>query len=212
VVWSSLRIGLTLIGGPAPEALSALLAETAADYFSAEAGVRLVRSDVVDAGVVKLVVIPVKVSFEVGHGLAIVQKLAGIFRGALDGGKGRLDDRIVVGGSRVGEQLRHVVILAELADRRGFHLATAVIEQFGPLVFRQVQDVSPLQTAFEEQPGLRNGLRPTNPPMQRLAGILIGQQVEVKIHSLFQRQQVLAATPICESMLPDPIAASWLRR
>ena len=47
---------VTLIGGSAPEALSELLAETAGDYFPAEAGVRLVRGDVIDAGVVVLVV------------------------------------------------------------------------------------------------------------------------------------------------------------
>src|ERR1017187_8062364 len=103
--------------GPAAVALSALLAETAGDYLSAEAGVRLVRGDVVDAGVVVMVVIPVKVSFEVGHGLAVVQKLAGIFRGSLDAGKRGLDKRVVIGRARAGEQLRHVVILAELADR-----------------------------------------------------------------------------------------------
>jgi hypothetical protein len=60
MVWSLLRIDLTLIGGPAPEALSELLAETAGDYFCAKAGVRLVRGDVVDAGVVVLVVVPVR--------------------------------------------------------------------------------------------------------------------------------------------------------
>ena len=74
---------LTLIGGPAPEALSELLAETAGDYFPAEAGVRLVRGDVVDAGVVVLVIVPVKVLIKVVHGLAVVQKLAWVFRGAL---------------------------------------------------------------------------------------------------------------------------------
>ena len=79
-----LRMGLTLIGGPAPEALSELLAETAGDYFFAKAGVGLVRGDIVDAGVVVLVVVPVKVLFEVGHGLAVIQKIAGIFRGSLD--------------------------------------------------------------------------------------------------------------------------------
>jgi hypothetical protein len=57
VVLSLLTIGLTLIGGSAPEALSELLAETAGDYFFAKAGVRLVRGDVVDAGVVVLVVV-----------------------------------------------------------------------------------------------------------------------------------------------------------
>ena len=46
-----------LIGESTPEALSALLAEAVGDDRSAEAGVRLVRGDVVDAGVVVLVVI-----------------------------------------------------------------------------------------------------------------------------------------------------------
>ena len=50
--------GLLLIGEPAAAALSALLSESASDYFSTQAGVGLVRSDVVDAGVVVLVVIP----------------------------------------------------------------------------------------------------------------------------------------------------------
>ena len=161
MVLSLLRIDLTLIGSPAPEALGALVAETAGDYFPAEAGVRLVRGDVVDAGVVVLVVVPVKVSFEVGH----VQELAGIFRGAFGRGKRGFDEGIVVGSSRAGEQLRHVVILAELADRLGFHLAAAVVDQLGPLVFGQVQDVLPFQTAFEEQPGLGGGLRPFDPPV-----------------------------------------------
>ena len=92
-----LRVDLTLIGGPAPEALSALLAETAGDYFSAEAGMRLLRGDVIDAGVVVLVVVPVKVLLEVGDGLAIVQKKARVLRCALGGGKSGLDERIVVG-------------------------------------------------------------------------------------------------------------------
>src|ERR1700683_2818600 len=166
-------MGLTLIGGPAPEALSELLAETAGDYFSAKAGVRLLRSDVVDAGVVVLVIVPVKVLVEVGVGLAIVQKLAGIFRSSLGGREGGLDERIVVGRPGARKQLRHVVILAELADRLGFHLAAAVVEQLGPLVFREVQDVFPLQTAFEKQAGLRGGLRPTDPPKEGLAGKLI---------------------------------------
>ena len=57
MVWSWLGMDLLLIGGSAPEALSALLSEAALDYFCAEAGVRLVRGYVVDAGVVVLVVL-----------------------------------------------------------------------------------------------------------------------------------------------------------
>ena len=85
MVGSLLTRGLLLIGGSAPEALSALFSEAAFDYFPAEAGVRLLRGDVVNAGVVVLVIIPVKVSFEVSNGLAVVQKLARIFRSPFDG-------------------------------------------------------------------------------------------------------------------------------
>ena len=79
MVLSFLTRGL-LIGESAPEALSALLAESASDYFPPQAGVSLVRSDVVDAGVVVPVVIPVEVSCEVGAGFAVVQEVAGISR------------------------------------------------------------------------------------------------------------------------------------
>ena len=89
-----------LIGEPAPEALSALLAETAGDDGCAEAGMSLDRRDVIDARVVVLAVIPVKVFCEVSDGLAVVQELARVVRRALDGGEGRLDEGIVVGRAR----------------------------------------------------------------------------------------------------------------
>ena len=60
VVLSFLTRGLLLIGEPAPEALSALLGESASDYFPTQAGMRLVWGDVIDAGVVVPVVIPSK--------------------------------------------------------------------------------------------------------------------------------------------------------
>jgi hypothetical protein len=63
---------LLLIGETAPEALSSRLTGAAGDDFRAEPAVGLVRGDEVDSGVVVLVVIPVKVSFEVGAGDAIV--------------------------------------------------------------------------------------------------------------------------------------------
>ena len=80
--------GWLLVGDSAPEALSVVLPEAACDDVCALAKVRLLRGDVVDAGVVVLVVIPVKISFEVSHGLGVVQKLARIFRGAFDGREG----------------------------------------------------------------------------------------------------------------------------
>ena len=130
-----------LIGESAPEALSVLLTATAGDYFAAEARVGLVRGDIVDAGVVVLVVIPVKISFEVSARHSVVQKLAWVFRGALGGRERGLNEGIVVGRSRPSEQLGHMVILTELANRFGFHLPAAVVDQFGSPVFRQVEDI-----------------------------------------------------------------------
>ena len=49
-----------------------LLAEAAGGDLAAQAGVGLVRGDVADAGVVVLVVIPVKVSFKIIAGLAVI--------------------------------------------------------------------------------------------------------------------------------------------
>ena len=83
MVSSFLTRGLVLIGEPALKVLCALLGETANDYFSAEAGMHLVRGDVVDAGVVVLAVITVKVFCEVGHGLSVVQKLVWVSRGEI---------------------------------------------------------------------------------------------------------------------------------
>ena len=57
----------------------------------------LLRGDVVDARMVMLGVVPGKVPFEIGNGLAVVQEAAGIFRGAFDGAEGGLDERIVIG-------------------------------------------------------------------------------------------------------------------
>ena len=54
------------------------------------------RGDVVDGGMV--VVIPVKVSFEISDGLGVIPELAGILRRALRGGKRRFDERILIGG------------------------------------------------------------------------------------------------------------------
>jgi len=61
-----------------PEALSAILAEALLHGFAAQAFVDLLRGDVVDVGMVVLVVIPVKESFEIGHGFGVIQNVAGV--------------------------------------------------------------------------------------------------------------------------------------
>jgi hypothetical protein len=69
-----------LMGEPGPEAQSTLLAETAGDYFLAEASRRLEQGDAVDAGVVAVAVIPCKIFCEAGDGMTVVQELTWVFR------------------------------------------------------------------------------------------------------------------------------------
>ena len=118
----------------------------------------LVGGDVVDAGMVVPGVVPGKVSIEVGGGLGVIQELAGIFGSPFYGAEGELDEGVVVGGSRAGEHLGHGVILAEPLDGLGFHLAAAVVDEFGALALGQVEDVLVDEAAFEQEPGLLGGL------------------------------------------------------
>ena len=46
-----------------------------------------------------------------------------------------------LGGAGASKQLGHTVIFTQPLDRFGFHLATAIIDDFGPLVLGQIQDV-----------------------------------------------------------------------
>ena len=150
----------------------------------------LLRGDVVDARMVMLGVIPGKVATEVFLGLVVIQKLPGILRGAFDGAEGRFDERIVIGGAWASKQLRHAVILAEALDGLGFHLAAAVIDDFGPLILGQVQDVLIRQAALEQESGFPGGLVPGDAPLDDFAGPFIQQQVEEEILPLLERRQI----------------------
>ena len=98
----------------------------------------LLRSNVVDARMVVLGVVPGKGPTEIGDGLGVIQKSAGIFRGSFDGAEGRFDERIVIGGSGAGKQLGHAMFFTQPLDRLGFHLAATIIDDFGPLVHWQI--------------------------------------------------------------------------
>jgi hypothetical protein len=49
--------------------------------------------------------------------------------------------------------MRHGLIFAQPLDRLGFHLAPAVVDDHGPLVLVEVQDVLFHKTAFEQERG-----------------------------------------------------------
>lgn len=95
-----------------------------------------------------------------------------------------------VGRARAGEQVRHKVIIAELADRFGFHLPAAAVDQFGPPVFPQVENVFLFQPVLEQQASLCGGLVPGHPPSEDFAGKLIEEQVEVNIGPFLPRRQI----------------------
>ena len=106
---------LLLVLLPAPASLGKVFDAPCFDDFLPQALVGLVGGDVVDAGMVVPGVLGSKVSIEVGDGVAVIEEAAGIFGRAFDGAEGGLDEGVVVGGSRAGEHLGHVVILAEPA-------------------------------------------------------------------------------------------------
>ena len=166
---------LLLIFDSAPAALSQFFALSLCYDLRSQALVGLLRGDVVDAGMIVLGVVPRKVPSEVGLGLAVVQEAAGIFRGAFDGAEGGFDEWIVIGGAGARKQLGQAVVFAEPLDRPGFHLAPAVVEDFGALVLRQVQDVLCDQAALEQAAGFLGGLLPTDTPLDGLPGPLVEQ-------------------------------------
>ena len=126
-------------------------------------------------------VIPGKVATEVFSGLSVIQKLPGILRGAFDGAEGRFDERIVIGGAGAGKQLGHAVIFTQPLDGLGFHLAATIIDDFGPLLLGQVQDVLICQAALQQAAGFLGGLVPGDAPLDDFAGPFIQQQVEEEI-------------------------------
>ncbi len=118
----------------------------------------LLWGDEIDARLVVLGVVLGEAPGEVGHGLAVIQEPPQIFRGPLGGAEGRFDKRIVVGRPRSGEQLRHAVVFAEPLDRLGLHLTAAVVDDFRPLVFRQIEDVLIGQSTLQKPSGFLGGL------------------------------------------------------
>ena len=149
----------------APASLRKFLYAPLIDDFLPQALVSLLRGDVVDARMVVFGVVPGKVPIEIGEGLAVIQESTGILRGSFHSAEGGLDVRIVIGSSGASKQLRHAVILTQPLDRLGFHLAAAVVDQFGPLVLGQVQDVLFDQASLQQQPGFLGRLVPTDAPL-----------------------------------------------
>ena len=132
----------------------------------------------------------VKYPTEIGDGLVVIQEAPGILRGAFDGAEGGFDERIVIGGAGASKQLGHAVIFTQPLDGLGFHLAAAVVDEFGPLVLGQVQDVLIRQAALQQAAGFLGGLLPTDAPLDGFAGPFIQQQVEVEILPFLERHQV----------------------
>ena len=152
-------------------------------------------------------VIPGKVATEVFLGPGIIQKLPGILRGAFDGAEGRFDERIVIGSAWASKQLGHAMIFTQALDGFGFHLPAAIIDDFGPLILGQIQDILIPQATLQQVAGFLGGLVPSDPPLDGFAGPFIQQQVEEEIFSLLERRQV-ADVPAPALVWPSQIFAN----
>ena len=87
----------------APASLRKLFDSSLLDDFLPQALVSLLRSDVVDARMVVLRVVPGKVSIEVFDGIGVVEELTGILWSSFYRTEGRLDKRIIIGSSGAGK-------------------------------------------------------------------------------------------------------------
>jgi len=156
----------------------------------------LFRSYVIDSGMEVLSIIPMEVWFKVPHSVLQVKKAAGISLGCLGGTERCLYKRIIVGGSWPGKELRHPVKLKDGFYRSSFHLLTSVINNFWALLFRTVQDVFGEQATFEKLPGIFCPLVPANQPVDRFAGVLVKEQVQIHKHgSLVGTQEAYIPAP-----------------
>ena len=63
--------------------------------------------------------------------------------------------------SGAGKQLGQAVILTQSLDGLGFHLVATVIDEFGPLFLRELQDVLIHKPSFQQSHGLLGGLVPS---------------------------------------------------
>ena len=135
----------------------------------------LLRCDVVDAGVVVLRVVPGKVLVEVYDGLAVVEEATRIGRSAFHRAERGFNEGIVIRGSGAREELGHAVVCTEFLNRLGLHLAAPVVDEFGPLVFGQIQNVLRDQAALQQESGFFGGLLPTNAPLDGFARVLVEQ-------------------------------------
>jgi hypothetical protein len=140
----------------------------------------LLRGHIIDTGVQVLGIIPLKISFKVPHRILQVKESPGISWSSLCGTERWLHKRIIVGGSRPGKELRHSVKLKDRLYRSRFHLPASVIDNLWSLLFGTIQDVLSEQTPFEELLGILCPLVPTDQPVDRLAGILIKEQVQIE--------------------------------
>jgi len=112
LVLGFLDAGFLLVFLPAPAALGEGFGPSILHDGLPLAVVVLLRGAEVDARVEMLGVVPVKVPGEVGHGLAIIQEPPRVFRSALGGAEGRLDEGVVVRCPRTGEQRKRAVNLS----------------------------------------------------------------------------------------------------
>ena len=150
----------------------------------------LIGGDIVDAGVEVIGIIPWEKLTKVFLSVCLVDKSTGVFRHTLNRAKDCLNVRIIIGGSRTGKYLGHLVILEHLLDDLGLHLTAPVVDHFRTLIFGEIEDVFVDQAAFNQALGFICGEVPADKPADLLAGVFVDQQVEIKEYPLGKGSQI----------------------
>ena len=143
-----------------------------------------------EAGVRMHVVVPGVELAEIDLGFGLVSKVARKGGMGFDGGKVRLDVRVVIGCARSAEQLLDAELL-EVGDRRvRAHLGAPVAERLGPSVSGLVQQ------AFVDQAVIPQGLHlgtdqvRADAPSDVFAAPMVEQAVQVQKDTWFPGMQI----------------------
>ena len=139
---------------------------------------------------IMLGVVPAKESIKVSCGVLTVQKSCWVLGRSFDRSECRFHKRVVIGGSRSGKQLGHLMEFKHILNRLCLHLTAPIVDNFRSLIFRQIQNVLGKQAALKKLLGLLCCLIPTDKPVDDFAGIFIQQQVQIEEKTFFISQKV----------------------
>ncbi len=181
----------------------------------------LLWGNIIDARMVMLAVVPMKILGKILPRLHIVKKPAGISMESFHRAECRFNERVVIGGSWSGKQLRHAMVLQQLANRFCLHLPASIIDQFRSLLVRKIEDIFSHQSIVKQPASRCAVLPPADQPGNDLPGIFVKQQIQVQKQAFLKGRQIadVPAPPLVRPVnsrrnggTDRPLCARWQPR